>query len=127
MITTVAGFFGLFLFDPTGIGPIFKFLATVPMILVPWVAMKFSSKQLDGAHLSSKRSFSKYMIIAYIFRLGIMIPLNLLVVPLLFGISDVSFIVMYTLILNSIQSFWDAVIPFYIVHKTRLFENFRMW
>ncbi|MDF1538239.1 MAG: hypothetical protein P1Q69_04995 [Candidatus Thorarchaeota archaeon] len=127
MITTYAGFFGLFLFDPTGVGPIFKFLATVPMILVPWVAMNFSSKRIDGSHLSSLRSFSKYMVVAYIFRLGIMIPLNLLVVPLLFGISDVTFIVMYTLILNTLQSFWDAVIPFYIVHSTRLFENFRMW
>ncbi len=127
MVTTYAGFFGLFLFDPTGVGPIFKFLATVPMILVPWVAMNFSSKQLDGTYLASPRTFSKYMVIAYCIRLGIMIPLNLLVVPLLFGINDVTFIVMYTLILNTLQSFWDAVIPFYIVHSTRLFENFRMW
>lgn len=128
MITTYAGFFGLFLFDPTSpIGPIFKFLATVPMILIPWLAMEFSRRQLDGTHLSSIRTLSKYMIVAVIIRLGIMIPLNLLIVPLFFAISDVTFIVTYAMILNSLQSFWDTVVPFYVVHKTPVFENFRLW
>ncbi len=127
MITTYAGFFGLFLFDPTGIGPVFKFLATVPMILVPWLAMEFSKKNVGGQHLSSARTFSKYMIVAFIIRLGIMIPMNLLIVPIFFGLTDVNFIITYTLILNSLQSLWDALIPFYVVHKTRIFENFRMW
>lgn len=127
MITSLAGFGGLFLFDPTGVGPIFKLLATLPMIIVPWAAMRFSNQQMDGARLGSLSLFSKYIVVAYILRLSIMIPLNLLMVPMLFGISDVSFIVMYTLILNTIQSFWDAVIPFYIVHRTGLFDSFRMW
>ncbi|MCK5151906.1 MAG: hypothetical protein KAQ65_08695 [Candidatus Thorarchaeota archaeon] len=127
MITTYAGFFGLFLFDPTGIGPIFKFLATVPMILVPWLAMEFSKSKVGGQHLSSARTFSKYMVVAFIIRLGIMIPLNLLIVPIFFGLTDVNFIITYTLILNSLQSLWDALIPFYVVHRTRIFENFRMW
>ena len=127
MITTYAGFFGLFLFDPTGVGPVFKFLATVPMILVPWLALNFSKRSVDGELLSSGKTFGKYMVIAYIIRLGLMIPLNLLIVPLFFGISDVSFIITYTLILNSVQSIWDAVIPFYVVHMTPVFKHFRMW
>jgi hypothetical protein len=127
IITTYAGFFGLFLFDPTGVGPIFKFLATVPMILIPWLGTQFSKSQLGGKQLSSAKTLSMYMIIGFVIRLGIMIPLNLVMVPLLFGMTDVTFIITYTLVLNSLQSFWDAVIPYMIVHKTSLFENFRMW
>ncbi|MHA1907237.1 MAG: hypothetical protein ACW98Y_08075 [Candidatus Thorarchaeota archaeon] len=127
MITTYAGFFGLFLFDPTGVGPIFKFLATIPMILIPWLGAEFSRSKMGGKHLSSAKMLSIYMIIAFIIRLGIMIPLNLVMVPILFGLTDVSFIFMYTVVLNSLQSLWDALIPFLIVHKTGLFENFRMW
>jgi hypothetical protein len=127
IITTYAGFFGLFLFDPTGVGPIFKFLATVPMILIPWLGTQFSKKQMGGKQLSSAKTLSVYMIIGFIIRLGIMIPLNLVMVPLLFGMTDVTFIITYTLILNSLQSFWDALIPYLIVHRTGLFENFRMW
>ncbi|MFW9907030.1 MAG: hypothetical protein ACFFEF_00530 [Candidatus Thorarchaeota archaeon] len=126
MIATTAGFFGLFLFDPTGIGPVFKFLATFPMIVVPWLAMRLSKMNLDGGHLSKPRTYGKYMFIAYLVRLGIMLPLNLVIVPLFFPWDTVT-IIIYTTVLNTLQSFWDALVPFYVVYSTRLFENFRMW
>jgi hypothetical protein len=127
MVTTYAGFFGLFLFDPTGIGPVFKFLATVPMILIPWLAIKFTNVTEGGKHLANPRTYAKYMILAYLVRLALMIPLNLWLLAALFGIQDYGFVITYTLVLNTLQSFWDASIPFYIVFKTRLFEDFRMW
>ncbi len=127
MMTTIAGFFGLFLFDPTGIGPVFKLLATLPMILVPWIGIRYSKQQLDGKYLSSARIYSKYVIVAIIIRMSLMIPLNLVTVPLLYGILDINFIITYTVILNSLQSFWDALIPYLIVHKSGIFEHFRMW
>ncbi|MHA2423554.1 MAG: hypothetical protein ACXAEF_02130 [Candidatus Thorarchaeota archaeon] len=127
IITTYAGSLGLFLFDPTGVGPVFKFLATVPMILIPWLGAEFSKSQAGGQHLSSAKKLSIYMVIAFIIRLGIMVPLNLVMVPLLFGLTDTTFIITYTLVLNSLQSLWDALIPYLIVHKTGLFESFRMW
>ncbi|MFW9920148.1 MAG: hypothetical protein ACFFED_11140, partial [Candidatus Thorarchaeota archaeon] len=68
-----------------------------------------------------------YMLVAYLVRLSLMMPLNLVIVPALFGISDVSFIIMYTLILNTLQSLWDTLVPFLIVYRTRIFDEFRMW
>ncbi|MFW9932541.1 MAG: hypothetical protein ACFFDR_07780 [Candidatus Thorarchaeota archaeon] len=127
IITTYAGFFGLFLFDPTGVGPIFKFLATIPLILIPWIGMKWSGAKHDGGHLSIRRNYVRYMLVAYLVRLSLMMPLNLVIVPALFGISDVSFIIMYTLILNTLQSLWDTLVPFLIVYRTRIFDEFRMW
>lgn len=126
MITTYSGFFGLFLFDPTGIGPVFKFFATVPMILVPWLAMKFTNVTEGGIHLSHWKTYSKYMILAYVVRMALMIPMNMWLLPL-FGIQDIVYIITVTFVLNTLQSFWDAAIPFYVVFRTRLFEEFRMW
>lgn len=127
IITTYAGFFGLFLFDPTGVGPVFKFLATIPLILVPWLAMKWRHITDEGQHLSIRRNFARYMFVGYLIRIAIMLPLNLLLVPLIFGLSDVVVIILYTLILNTLQSFWDTLIPFLIVYRTPIFEEFRMW
>jgi hypothetical protein len=126
LITTYAGFFGLFLFDPTGVGPVFKLLATIPLILLPWLAMK-RAKRRAGSYLSSRRFYAMCMFFAYIVRLALMIPINLVVVPVLFGLTDVMFIIQYTLILNTLQSLWDALIPFLIVYRTPLFREFGLW
>jgi hypothetical protein len=126
IITTYAGFFGLFLFDPTGVGPVFKFLATVPLILLPWLAMKRAGKD-DGAYLSSRGVYAVYMLFGFIVRLILMIPINLVMVPALFGLTDVTFIIQYTLILNTLQSIWDTLVPYLVVYRTRLFEDFRLW
>jgi hypothetical protein len=40
MVSVVAGTIGLFLYDPTGIGPIFKLIATLPMLLAPWLGVR---------------------------------------------------------------------------------------
>ena len=127
IITTYAGFFGLFLFDPTGVGPIFKFLATIPLILMPWLGLKWSNRKNDGAFLSIRKYYARYMFVGYLVRLAIMLPLNLAIVPALFGISDVVFIIEYTLILNTLQSLWDTLVPFLIVYRTPVFQEFRMW
>ena len=126
IITTYAGFFGLFLFDPTGVGPVFKFIATVPLILIPWLLMKRAGRD-DGAFLSSRSVFARYMFLGFIVRLLLMIPINLVMVPALFGLNDVSFIIQYTFVLNTLQSLWDTLVPFLIVYRTRLFEEFRLW
>jgi len=127
IITTYAGFFGLFLFDPTGVGPVFKLLATIPLILLPWLAMKRATSQENGAYLSTRSVYAKYMFLGYIVRLCLMLPLNLVLVPALFGLSDVVFIIQYTLILNTLQSVWDTLVPFLVVYRTRIFEEFSMW
>jgi hypothetical protein len=57
-----------------------------------------------------------------------MIPLNLVVVPILFpGFLTVEEIIIYTLILNTLQSFWDALIPYVVAYETPVYDNFGMW
>ena len=128
LTTTIAGTIGLFFFDPSGVGPIFKILATFPMIAIPWIAVRYSAKEEGGARLASLRFYAFVMIIAMLIRLCIMVPTNLIMVPILYGdIWSSEFIFLYALILNISQSFWDALIPYLIVHKSGVFEKFGMW
>jgi len=123
-----AGTFGLFFYDPTGVGPIFKFLATAPMIVVPWLAARKLGGQSGGKYLAEHKAYAGSMFVAFLVRLGLMIPLNLVVVPILFpGFFTAEGIIIYTLILNTIQSFWDALIPYVVAYKTPVYDNFGMW
>ncbi len=126
MICLIAGTIGLFFFDPTLIGPLFKAAATLPFIIVPYLFARHAGS-VDGLRLEDKRRYLGAMIIAYIVRLAIMLPVNLTIVPILWGISDLTFIAQYTLILNTVQSFWDALIPFIVVHSSGIFRRFRTW
>ncbi|MHA2139936.1 MAG: hypothetical protein ACXADC_06130 [Candidatus Thorarchaeota archaeon] len=128
MISVAAGTLGLFFFDPSGVGPIFKLLATLPMIVIPWLAVKFQGQEQGGIRLSIPKIFIGVMIIATLARLLIMVPTNLVMVPILYGpIWTAEFIVTYTVILNLSQSLWDSLIPYVVVHLSPIFKRFGMW
>jgi len=127
-VTMTAGTFGLFFYDPTGVGPIFKFLATASMIVVPWLAARRFSKTAGGKYLAGQRAYAGSMFAAFLVRLWLMISINLVVVPILApGIFTAQGIIIFALILNTIQSFWDALIPYIVVYKTPVYDNFGMW
>jgi hypothetical protein len=67
------------------------------------------------------------MILAFILRIAIMVPVNLVYGALALPFLTVEFILGYAIILNAFQSLWDALIPFIIVHKTGIFKSFGMW
>ncbi len=129
MLSTTLGTLCLFFFDPTGIGPIFKFLATAPMIVVPWLGVRRLGKGLGGLFLA--QHYGNYIIlmaVAFLVRLLLMIPLNLVIVPLLISpYLTQDFIITYALILNAIQSLWDALVPFIVVYPTGVYGHFKMW
>lgn len=126
-LSTVAGTFGLFLYDPTAIGPIFKILATVPMILVPWFGVRRLRSEEGGESLSKTKFYATMMVAAFILRISIMVPVNLVYGAIALPFLTVEFILGYAIILNAFQSLWDALIPFIIVHKTGIFKSFGMW
>ncbi|NWF95131.1 MAG: hypothetical protein HXY34_03225 [Candidatus Thorarchaeota archaeon] len=130
-ICITAGTLGLFFFDPTGIGPMFKFLATLPLMVMAYLAVK-TKKPSEGRALSRPELYGVAMIAGYLIRLAIMIPLNLLIIPILMPFLTVNpgwevYIIEYVLIINTTTSIFDAIVPFVVVHRTPLFENFRMW
>lgn len=127
LVSSIAGTMGLFLYDPTAIGPIMKLIATLPMIIIPWYGVRRLRNGVGGEALSDSKFFSKLMIIAFSVRLVFMIPINLIYGAFAYPFFTVDFIATYAIILNALQSFWDALIPYFIVHKTQVFKNFKMW
>jgi hypothetical protein len=127
ILSAFAGTVGLFMYDPTAIGPIFKILATLPMIVVPWFGVRRLGSGKEGESLSRPRFYATLMISAFILRISIMVPVNLIYGVLALPFLTVEFILGYALILNAFQSLWDALIPFIIVHRTGVFKSFGMW
>lgn len=127
LLSTIAGTLGLFLYDPTAIGPVFKLLATLPMIVVPWFGVRRLNSDVGGGSLSKARFYGMLMIAAFILRLAIMVPVNLAYGAIAYPFFTIDFILSYAIILNGFQSLWDALIPFIIVHRTDVFRVFKMW
>ncbi len=144
LVSTVAGTMGLFLYDPTAIGPVMKFIATLPMILVPAYGVRKlrntkgegknsrpwyrgDNNLVGGEALSRPKFYATLMIIAFVLRLVLMVPINLLYGSIAYPFFTIEFIINYAIILNSFQSLWDALIPFIIVYPTGIFKTFKMW
>jgi hypothetical protein len=147
LVSMVAGAIALNFFDPTPFfGPLLKFVATLPLIVIPWLGVKYHLKKgmrapfpdtdsaeeskgdLKGGRILSRlTTYLPLMFIAFLIRLILMIPLNLMIVPLLWGLDDFGFIVTYTVILNTFQTLFDIILPYVVIHRTTIFENFKLW
>lgn len=127
LVSSVAGTMGLFLYDPTAIGPIMKLIATLPMIIVPWLGVRRLRADVRGESLSNGRLFLKLMVIAFIVRLILMVPINLIYGAIALPFLSMEFLATFAIILNGLQSIWDALIPFILVHRTSVFKVFKMW
>jgi len=55
-----------------------------------------------------------------------MLPLVVAVVGLLFG-TPLMEIIIYVLILNTLQSAWDIIVPWMIVYPTKIYEKYCIW
>lgn len=128
LTSMTVGTIALFFYDPTGpIGTLLKLIATIPMIVIPWLGVKFAGETTAGKELGDVKKYVTLMLLAAILRIIIMIPLNLIIVPLFFGLDDTAFLIAYTVILNAVQAFWDVTIPYVVIHPTSLFDEFGLW
>ena len=143
LVSTVAGTMGLFLYDPTAIGPVFKLIATLPMIIVPWYGVRklrrvvrgetlsnaeeTSKNGIEGESLSRPKFYAILMVLAFLLRLALMVPINIAYGAIALPFLTIEFIISYAIIINCFQSLWDALIPFLIVYPTGIFKTFKMW
>jgi hypothetical protein len=128
IICSVAGTMGLMFFDPFApIGPFMKLAATLPMIVVPWAILKIKkSESSSGRDFASVKLWFPSGVIATLVRIAIMLPLVVIVVSLLFG-TPLMEIVTFVLILNTVQSAWDVIVPWIIVYPTKIYEKYCIW
>ncbi len=121
IITLVAGSLLLFPLDPTAgaLGPIFKLIATAPLMIVPTIAYymsknagKCDEKENDmRVWLVNIKRYVVLMAIALGVRIGIMLPIN----SAMYGFND--FVVNFTLVINITTTVFDAAIPYLISFK----------
>ncbi len=138
LISSVTGSFGLLLIDPSGwVGPIFKFFATIPLILIPYYIFKLKESQ----KLKDPRMFAISGVVSIAVRIVAMIGLNLLFFATIWdflqfvnlgilglgNISGLSAVLIFTPIINLFTSVLDLVIPYIVVFVSKLDEKFAIW
>jgi len=139
LISCSAGSIGLLLIDPSGwVGPLFKFCATVPLILIPYFIFKLKESQ----KLKNPRKFVISGVTSTAIRIAIMLPLNLLFFATIwsdwfeymdlevigFGnITGLSAILIFNPIINLYTSVLDLAVPYFLVFGTKIDEKFGFW
>ena len=138
IICSITGSFGLLIIDPTGIGPAFKFCATIPLILIPYFIFKLNESQ----KLKKPKKFVISGIASIAVRIALMIPLNLLFFATIWSdyfefmnlevigianITGLSAILIFTPIINLYTSVLDLVVPYIVVFVPKLDEKFEIW
>jgi len=140
------GTIGLMPFDPFApIGPIMKFSATVPLIIIPVIFLKLYKSEM-GIRVSRRikvlKNYVLYGTLGTILRIGIMMIFNVLLFITLFsdsiafvdlsfiglsGISGWTAIIIGVIIINAETSLWDLLIPYSVVFGLKLDDMFEIW
>jgi len=143
IVSCVTGSFGLLIIDPTGVGPAFKFLATIPHIIIPYLVLRLREKGvINSQKLKAKRFFIFSGILSLLVRIIAMIGLNLLFVATLWadfymyinleiiglgGITGLSAILIFTPIINLYTGALDLAVPYGLVFVPKLDEKVGFW
>lgn len=139
LLSCVTGSIGLLIIDPSGwVGPIFKFCATVPLIVIPYFLFKLKESQ----KLKDPRKFAISGITSTAVRIAIMVPLNLLFFATIWSdyfifmnlevigfanITGLTAVLIFTPIINLYTSALDLVVPYLLVFLPKLDEKFEFW
>ncbi|MHA1340932.1 MAG: hypothetical protein ACTSRZ_13330 [Promethearchaeota archaeon] len=133
ILTSLIGMLLLMPFDAFApLGPIMKFSATLPLILVPSLIVKIKSRKIESNEILKTRQSIFYWLISVAIRAVIMTIFNIVAINLMFGgddfanTIDLSFlgipsitgwmaIVITVVFVNSLQSIWDYWIPYGLI------------
>jgi hypothetical protein len=128
----------LFFFDPTGIGPFFKFFATLPFIVVP-IAFYFILKSIKKTEVDIKtwifnvKAYSISMTIAWGARILLMLWANWIMFTYILAPNIINFVslaviglpdikawdavILMAILINTWQSIFDVIIPYLVTFK----------
>jgi riboflavin transporter FmnP len=131
LLCCVIGMFLLMPFDPFApIGPLMKFAATVSLMIVPIVLLKLYKREegiLKSKILKDRKKYVIYGLLGTGFRIVVMVILNIIVYLALFGEAGLAYWIIIVIIVNTLQSLWDLLIPYLIVFGSKLDEKFEIW
>ena len=137
IITAIIGTIGLMPIDPTiWIGPLMKFFSTIWFILIPFFWARLRSKDNSVKNVQKLSNYIPSVIIAWVVRCLLMMVLNYLILTYMFfmiddmtlgwlgfeHISGLTAVLVTLLIINTLQSVFDVVIPYILVFKTPIYS-----
>ncbi|MCF2140947.1 MAG: hypothetical protein K9W44_12895 [Candidatus Lokiarchaeota archaeon] len=138
LITTIIGTIGLIPFDPTiWIGPTMKFLSTIWFIILPYFWFKVHNKTLTHEQLKKPKNYFPPMIIAWLLRTFLMVLLNYLILKYMFSaldfmslkwlnmeqINGTVAVIVTVVFINTLQTIFDVLIPYFVVYFTPIEKN----
>ena len=86
LITSVLGMAILMPFDPFApFGPLMKFVATIPLIIIPFLVSKIRKLRLSNEFTLKIKNMAINWGFGVILRLVLMIPLNILLIATIFA------------------------------------------
>ncbi len=121
----------LIAFDPTGpIGPFMKFSATISLIIIPILLLKYSKRKESIRKSQSLKKVKNYIIYGLFgtaFRIIVMVILNIVLYLILYGPTGLEIWIVVVILLNALTSLWDLLIPYLIVFGAKLDAKFEIW
>jgi len=143
IICSITGSFGLLIIDPTGIGPAFKFFATIPHIIVPIIILKLLTRtKLTSETLGKPKNYISLGITGIGVRIIFMLAMNFIFFATIWqdffqyvnleviGFADIkgiTAILIFTPILNLYAGTVDVIVSYLIVYGTKLNSKFDIW
>ncbi|WP_455367940.1 ECF transporter S component [[Eubacterium] cellulosolvens] len=140
LLCSIIGTFGLMFFDPfTPIGPVMKFAATLPILLVLYFGLRLKYKIPQGENLKSLRNYIPLCLGGAVIRIIVMTVANILLFTYVLSISYAKFslggfsltswsaVIFVAVVINAEQSIWDCLLPYLAVHSTKIYDRFRFW
>jgi len=131
ILCCIIGMILLMPFDPFApIGPLMKLAATLSLIIVPIVLLKLYKREegvLKSKILKDRKKYIFYGLLGTVFRIVVMVILNIIVYLALFGSQGLEYWIMLVILINALQSVWDLLIPYLLVYGIKLDEKFEIW
>lgn len=148
LLTSVIGFLGIFFFSEEAfpvVGATMKFSATIPLILVPALVLKFTRSKSSSESFAVKKVYVFSMAMAIVVRCLVTIFLNYYwSVPFMYGLkpSDVPgafnfffwgdprssnpfiYYILGVSLWNTWQGLVDAVVSWFVVYPTNLYKQY---
>jgi len=125
------GSIALMPFDPFApIGPLMKFSATFSLIIIPILLLKLTKRKENirkSQVLKKVHNYIIYGLFGTVFRIIVMVILNIIVYLMLYGTSGLEIWIVLVIVLNALTSLWDLLIPYLIVFGTKLDIKFEIW
>jgi len=145
LISCATGSFGLLLIDPSGwIGPVFKFCATVPLIIIPLLILKLWEREATNSlKVKNPRNYIITGGLSIAIRIVVMIGLNYLFFITVWGLENLPYVslevlglgeitgktavLIFTPIINLYAGALDLAVPYFLVFGSKLDEKFGFW